>query len=90
MHAASASSLEAGPAGQGSPQLQESTRDLVAHGSLALVVVHGSGSGAVAAVVARRLGGGSGGGSSVGRAARLSVVCCSAAEKAGLEAWARG
>ena len=91
VHPAGTGSLDAGPSSQRALELQHGARDLVAHGRLALVVVHRGSSGAVAdAVVARRLGRGCGGRGSVRRAARVGAVGCSApAEKARLEARAR-
>ena len=44
MHAACASSFDARPAGKSTLQLGEGTRDLVAHGSMTLVVVDWSSS----------------------------------------------
>jgi primosomal protein N' len=62
MHAASAGSLKSRLARQASPQLHKRTRNLVAHGSMALVVVNRRGS-SVSVGCASSPRSGSGGGS---------------------------
>ena len=67
MHTPSSRSLQPRPPGQASPQLHQSTRHLVTHGRVALVVVHRRSGGMVTARTSGAccLGGGcSGGGSS--------------------------
>jgi len=51
VHAAGTSSLDARPTGQCALELGESTRDLVAHSGMALVVVDGSSRSATGSVV---------------------------------------
>ena len=90
MHTASSSSLKTRPPSQASPQLHQRTRHLVAHGRMALVVVHRRSSGSVVTAStsgASRLGGCGGG--SGGATAGSSVGALGAETETGLEGGAR-
>lgn len=76
--------LEARAAGQASPQLHKSTGHLVAHGSMALVVVNRSG-GTPNTMVTGSLGGGSGSCGGVRSAAGGSASSTLGSEKSGLQ-----
>ena len=77
VHAASASSLKAGPASQRTPKLHHHAADLVTHGGMALVVVNWGGVTVVTTSSAGGPGGGSGSGGGCG--GTLGVSACLAA-----------
>jgi hypothetical protein len=88
VHAASAGSLKSRLARQASPQLHKRTRNLVAHGSMALVVVHrrSSSMAVVRASSPHSLGRCGSGGCRSGSPARSGGVGALGAEQTGLEA----